>query len=714
MAAMNWMRLLLLCLGLLPWSAAPSADGIGDEVVTPNMRTGLVSEYAVVTPGQSFMVGMRQRIRPHWHTYWQNPGDTGEPTDLAWQLPGGWSVSEILWPAPSRIPVGPLMNFGYSDEVMLLSEVVAPLDAEPGDTHTLVADAYWLVCEEVCIPEEGRLRVTVGVGSEPVDGAGKSLIDTARTLLPRSLPWRAGAALEEGMLTLSLPLGGAGGVTSAAYFPRQRDVIENAAEQSVMVTDTGLSLRVATGFAASRDSLDGLLVLTDNLAGTAIRSAYHVVAGELIMDSVLPVIPAFWQVLLMALAGGLILNLMPCVFPVLSIKVLSLLGARTADAGGTAGRGALLRHGMIYALGVVTGFLMLALLLLALRQAGQAAGWGFHLQNPVLVLLLVWLFFLIGLNLSGFFEIGGRLSGLGQGLLQGHGYLRAFATGLLATVVATPCTAPFMGVAMGYALVQPWATALTVFAVLGVGMALPLVTLVLLPGLLQRLPRPGPWMLRFRELLAFPMYASAVWLLWVLVRQSGPEAILPAAGGAVVIALAIWLARTAGPRWKSVGVVAGMGLLGGSLYLLNQDGSGFQDEPDDGWLAWNPALEAESRAAGPVFVNFTADWCITCKANELVALDTERVRRAFVERGVTRLKADWTRRDGVIARALETHGRSGVPLYLWYPDPSVGRPEILPQLLTEGLLLERLERLAAAPNGVDSVTTLETQPGDKI
>lgn len=714
---MKPLRATLLLFGLLlAWPLVAIAEdnaGLGNEVVTPNMRTMLVSEYAVVTPGQTFLVGMRQQIRPHWHTYWENPGDTGEPTDLAWRLPAGWDASAILWPAPERIAVGPLVNFGYSDEVMLLNEITVPADARPGQSVTLEADAYWLVCEAVCIPEEGTLRVTLGIGTAPVAGAGRPLLDTARSLLPRALPWSAGADLSDDNLTLTVAVGEAGSVTGAEYFPRRRDVIRNAAPQRVGFDDSGLTLSIPTGFAASRDGLDGLLVLTENVAGDQIRAAYRVVAVELDPAAASAPAPVLWLILVMALAGGLILNLMPCVFPVLSIKVLSLLGAHDG-AGAAPGRGALLRHGLLYALGVIGGFVVLALIMLLLRQAGQAAGWGFHLQNPVLVLLLAWLFFAIGLNLSGYFEVGSRFAGVGQGMIRGHGDIQAVATGLLATVVATPCTAPFMGVAMGYAMVQPWSVSLPVFATLGAGMALPLVLLGLAPGLLHRLPRPGPWMLRFRELLAFPMYASATWLLWVLVRQSGPSAILPAAGGAVVIALAIWLARVSGPRWKAAGGLAAIVLLTGAVFLLRPGGPEGEVTTADGWEAWSPEREAEARAGGPVLVNFTADWCITCKANELVALDTERMRRAFVENGVVRLKADWTRRDGAITHALESHGRSGVPLYLWYPGPGAREPDILPQLLTEGMLLQRLQALPPDAGNVVGADPSKPETGDSI
>ncbi len=703
---MNWPRTFggiliswLLLAGMGPlWAQEGGAGGYGPEVVTGNIRTGFVAEYATVTPGQTLLVGMRQRIRPHWHTYWENPGDTGEPTEIAWRLPEGWSASEILWPAPERLPVGPLMNFGYSDEVMLLSEVTVPADAVPGDRVLLEADAYWLVCEEVCIPEEGVLSITLDISDTPAEGAGKGLIDAARLALPRALPWRVGAALGEEQIQFALPLPAGAEIAEAAYFPRARGVIRNAEAQVLEPATGGYRLSIPADFAAAPDKLDGLLVLTEVAGNESLRTAYHLDGGSLAFGDSPGGGLAWWQAILMAIAGGILLNLMPCVFPVLSIKTLSLVGAARGE-GIQAGSRNLIGHGLVYAAGVVLGFIVLAALLLGLRAAGVAAGWGFHLQNPLLVLVLAWLFFLIGLNLSGFFEFGGRLTGLGQGLVgnAGDGHGQAFFTGLLATVVATPCTAPFMGVAMGYAMLRPWGESLAVFIALGAGMALPMVLLTAWPPLLARLPRPGPWMLRLRELLAFPMYASAVWLLWVLVRQAGAGAVLPAAGGAVALALTVWLLRLTGSRWRSAGLGAGFAMVIAALALVPRVSPDSAGEASDGWQRWSPAAVADARAAGPVFVNFTADWCITCKANEIVALETERVRDLFVQKGVTRLRADWTRRDGEIARALADHGRSGVPLYLWYPGPAAGAAEILPQILTESLLLERLRGLPDAP-----------------
>ena len=503
-----------------------------------------------------------------------------------------------------------------------------------------------------------------------------------------------------------MPLSTGTEVTGAVYFPNQKDIIQPAAQQTFARDEDGFTLTMATRFGAEAGELDGLLVLSEQtgFAGkdSLVQRAYDVDPDSPMLSSPAPTgespSKVSWAAaLLMAFVGGPILNLMPCVFPVLSIKVLSLV--QMADS-----RQARIRHaathGWLYAAGVLSGFLVLAGILIWLRNSGIASGWGFHLQNPLLVLILVWLFFVIGLSLSGLFELGGRFMGVGQTLTQGHGLRKSFFTGLLATVVASPCSAPFMGAALGYALLQTPLVTLSVFVFLGLGMATPFILLCQFPGWLRRLPAPGLWMQRFKELLAFPMYASAVWLLWVLTQQVGDIGVLAAAGGAVLITWIVWLSKVNAKFWRYTGQIAALVILLCGIASTRSlfDAPGPTDAPASNVAAgpndWQPfsqeALQ-QAREKGPVFVNFTADWCITCKANELVALETDKVRALFKANKVIKLKADWTRRDESIASTIESFNRSGVPLYLWYGDPDSTTPEILPQLLTEQLLIERIQ-----------------------
>lgn len=686
-------------------SEAATVDGAGPAVITENMHTQLVSAYTHVTPGQTFFVAMRQQIRPHWHTYWQNPGDSGEPTQLDWQLPTGWQASALHWPAPQRIRVGPLVNFGYSDEIYLLTEINVPQRAAPGTDITLQAAAYWLVCEEICIPEEGQLQLTLKVADQAIPSPWQGLLLEVQQQLPQAAPWPVTAALQQDQLLLSWPAVD-NELVSANYFPLQQSVIQHAAQQQLRQHQDDYKLTIPTDHAASFDRLPGLLVVT-SAAPASTRQAFVIEpvmqpTGAIANPTATAPPISVWLALAMAFAGGVILNLMPCVFPVLSIKALSLMQLAAQHPGEQ--RRLATGHGLAFAGGVILGFVLLAILLLALRSLGVAAGWGFHLQSSWVVLLLAWLFFVIGLNLSGVFEIGARWMGIGQQLTQGHGHRQSLFTGLLATLVATPCTAPFMGAAMGYALLQPVAISLAIFVLLGVGMAMPFLLLCLFPNWLQRLPRPGPWMETFKQLLAYPMYVSSLWLLWVLMKQIGDIGLLLGAGGAIVISFIIWLARITQTTLRRIFRVAAIAVLLGLLTLLptNDDTQPqlVTQQTDDPWQPYSHDALQQARQRGPVFVNFTADWCITCKANERIALNTAAVNALFKQKQVTRLKADWTKRDATIANTLQQFGRSGVPLYLWYAGPYAGEEssevEILPQLLTESMLLQRLQALPNA------------------
>jgi thiol:disulfide interchange protein DsbD len=440
--------------------------------------------------------------------------------------------------------------------------------------------------------------------------------------------------------------------------------------------------------------LRGLLVLQ---AREGVQEAFRIDTVSATGESIKPSsFPSMVRQLLFAFLGGLILNLMPCVFPVLSMKAVSFADiARKSPWEVRA-------HGLVFTAGVLVCFAVIVAILLALRAGGAEIGWGFQLQSPVFVTLLAYLMFAVGLNLSGVFTIGTRLMGLGSGLAVHPGYLGTFATGVLATLVATPCTAPFMGVALGYALTQPWQVSLLIFEALGLGLAFPYLLLSLSPKLLRFLPKPGVWMERLKEFLAFPMYATAAWLVWVLTLQTGSAGILAALIGMILIALGAWSyqsTRMAGPRWHWVGRIGAVVAFAIALGLVrvpvvNDAGEVASASRQVGQgPAWEPfsrprlvEIIAEGR---PAFVNFTAAWCITCLANERVALSSPRLAALFEKRGIVYLKADWTRQDPEITRMLSSFGRSGVPLYVYYP-PAGAEPVILPQILTEAVVLENL------------------------
>jgi thiol:disulfide interchange protein DsbD len=674
---------------------ALTAALVGGVGAAPLVRVELLGETRSIAPGATFWVGLRQQITPGWHTYWSNPGDSGEPPRLEWTLPDGFVAGDIHWPYPERIAVGPAMSYGYSNEVVLPVPVTAPRELTPGTSVTLRAQASWVVCEKTCVPEEAPVALTlpVATGAPAPDPHGAPLIAAARRAVPSPSPWPASFVATPERVTLSIAARGLAPdrVADVWFYPAAWGVIEHAAPQHVRTSADGdITLEAARGQLpeAVAGPIDGVLVVAERLDGGLARHAFTVRAepGGRATSSLL-------AAMALALAGGLVLNLMPCVLPVLSVKAVGLVH----HAGGR-----LRRHGLAYTAGVLVAFAVVAGVLIALRAAGQQLGWGFQLQSPVFVTLLAYVLFVMALALSGVIVLGGRLAGAGRELAGRAGYAGSFFTGALATVAATPCTAPFMGTAVGWALTQPWLASLLVFEALGLGLALPYLLLTLAPAWRRALPRPGPWMVHLERVLAFPLYATVAWLVWVVSQQAGPAGVAAALGGLVAIAFAAWLHQTSrgagalGRRLASVvALLLVIGAVGAATLESRTDGRGAATAArETGWERFSPARLAELRAAGtPVFVNVTAAWCITCLVNEHVALRSDAVREAFALRGVVALKADWTRRDPEVTRVLGAFGRSGVPLYLLYPAGAAAAPTVLPQILTERLVLDATEAI---------------------
>ncbi len=684
-------------LGLLAGWMQPALAG--DTVITPHLRAQLLSEQDAIRPGQPLWLALRFTLQPEWHTYWENPGDSGEAPRIVWDLPAGYSAGAINWPTPERLPVGPLMNFGYSGEAWLLVPVSTPARIEAGAV-TLRARATWLVCREECIPERGEFELTLPVAADGTAtsdaGANAALFAEARARLPRPL---AGPSFDvDGDGTLRLWLQGVGGedLRAAWFFPRDYGVLAQAEPQVLTRVGAHAMLRLPPGDLPPDPAtgLSGVLVVEREGAVAGPAEAYAIAAppGGPGGGPDVRLIAA----LAMALGGGLLLNLMPCVFPVLSLKALHLARHGRDQPARTRA------SALAFTAGVLTSFLIVAGLLLLLRAGGAAVGWGFQLQSPAFVAALAWLMLALGLWLSGVWSLGSGWMGVGQQLAARPGYAGEFFTGVLAVVVATPCTAPFMGVALGYALAQPPTLALAVFLALGAGMALPWLAIAVFPALAQRLPRPGAWMERFKQLLAFPLYATAAWLLWVLSQQVDAHGLALALAGLVAVALLAWSlewARVAA-RHRAVPWVALTGLV--LLAWLARDIDTAAPDADrvavrNAWEPYDAIRLDDLRARGvPVLVDFTAAWCITCQVNERVALDTVATRQALAELGAARMKADWTRHDPAITRILAAHGRSGVPLVLFYP-PGGGEPQAWPAVLTEGWVLARL-RAATTPD----------------
>jgi thiol:disulfide interchange protein DsbD len=680
-------RLLLLACALV---AATEAAWGAANLRTPHVALTLEAERGTSRPGEILWLALHYDLAPHWHLYWRNPGDSGEPPRVQWELPEGWQAGEIHWPVPQRIPVGPLVNYGYEDQVSLLVPVRIGAPPPSPDNVAIVAHMTWLVCREECIPESGSLTIELPTGGTAAghEGTAATRFEAARARLSKDFPGSARyESLDDGTLQLHLgDIGWSPGRIDELWFA-SADWGPVAASGAQQWTHDGdglvLSLPVGEAPAAAGSALPGLLVVTEQTGDGPVRHGFDLLAA--------PATPAvqgpgitLWTALIFAAIGGLLLNLMPCVLPVLAIKVLGLV--RDADGAGA-------RHGLAFAAGVLTTFAALAALLIGLRAGGAALGWGFQLQEPLVIVGLIYLMLALALNLSGVYAVGGTWTGAGQGLTGRPGLTGTFATGILAVIVASPCTAPFMGAALGFAFTRPPAEALPVLLALGIGFALPVLLLSIWPHWLRLLPAPGAWMERLRNGLAFPMYGAAAWLLWVLSQQVAAQGLAAVLAGAVVLSFALWwYGQMMHHRRRQfvvalIGASAALGL--GALAATGQT----QQTPRSPAEGWSAERVAQLRQQGrPVLVNFTAAWCITCQVNEQIALGTDRVRTALRDRDIAYLKGDWTRHDAAITAELQRHGRSGVPLYLLYP-PGQGQPEILPQLLTAGLVLRAIDTI---------------------
>lgn len=700
-------------------AAASLALGLSTSAQAAPVKTGhvtldLVAQTQGVNPGGKVVVALSQDIQAEWHTYWRNSGDSGAPTELKWTLPAGWSAGEMVWAPPTRQPTGPLMNYGYTGHVLLPVTLTAPKSAKVGDSVELKAHASVLVCADVCVPEDADLTLTLPVveGAPPQDPVHGSTIATALASAPT--PGFAKAVFTQSGKTLKLAVFGPGlkgaDFSDSYFYPFAADAIDHAKPQVIERGPSGLTFTLTPSLGKEEGpppaTLDGVVVVAghafevDGLPGALPAEAAGLgpppakVAAPPGADLGLLAAVAF------AFVGGLILNLMPCVFPILAMKATSL-------AGHAHDRKEAQSQGLAFLAGAVLTFLALAGVLIAVRAGGAAVGWGFQLQSPPVVAGLALLMLAVALNLSGLFEIGASLQGLGSEAASRGGLAGAFLTGALAVVVAAPCTAPFMAPALGWALVQPPLASLMVFLGLGLGFAAPFTLAAFIPGLLARLPKPGGWMDGFRKLMAFPMYGTAAWLAWVLAVQSGSDALARLFAAAVTLALGVWLLGSAQHRanlgQKPVKTV----LLGAVLTLLSLGAAVWPNYAEPAasgeteaqgsaipYEAYSSEKLAEVRATGkPVFVNFTAAWCVTCQVNEKVAFSTKTAADAFAKSGAVYLKADWTRRDAAIAEELARHGRAGVPLYLVYPANG-GEPAVLPQLLTGDIVAKALETAA--------------------
>ncbi|MGH8801113.1 MAG: protein-disulfide reductase DsbD family protein, partial [Casimicrobiaceae bacterium] len=706
----------------LRWFAAALAVAFAPvawaaPVKTAHVAAELVAEDTALVPGTTAMLALRLDIAPGWHTYWRNPGESGLPTTLAWHLPRGYSAGSIEWPAPRRLPVGRLVNYGYEGEVFHLVPLAVPAMAGIGSTAVLAARADWLVCKETCIPEGADLTLALPVAREATkDPRWARPIRDARAELPHPLPagWIATAAASGPTITLHLqPVAGASDPGALGFFASDPGRIEPSSPQvETREQDGSYVIRLPVshelegaftrlagvltaerGWPAGRGATKAIVLdiaVTGNAtpgpnplrtssgvsfatgdrapsSGGIPASASRADGDGQLSDLSLPLALAFGFV------GGLLLNFMPCVFPVLSLKALALAAVAAGN------RSDARREGVAFALGVVITFVAFGAAITGLRAAGEELGWGFQLQSPAFVASLAILFFVLALNLSGVFEFASLVPGRAVAWSSSNRNLNAFGSGVLVVAIASPCTAPFMGAALGYALAGSASVMLAVFAVLGIGMALPYAVLAWFPQWRRVLPRPGAWLVRLKQFFAFPLYATVAWLVWVLGAQIGNDAVIRIGIVLVLVAFALWAWRGsrvgAHRAWSAVAVA---GAIAGSIvaWPLFADGQAppavsparaIAANGPHAWQNWSTERVVSLVDQGrPVFVDFTAAWCITCQLNERLVLDDARVRDAFARSGVALLRADWTRRDPAITEALARLGRSGVPAYVLY------------------------------------------------
>lgn len=642
------------------------------SVVTDHARSRLVAEMDGVAPGGTLTLAFAQELQAGWHVYWKNPGDSGLPLEFKWKLPEGARAGPIDYPTPERIEIGPLVNFGHQGAPVFLTSIVAPKDALVGSTLGVRLKATWLICADICVPETGVFTLSVPVRAAPAavtETAG--LFTDARAAQPSTFDGDASYSVDREMIRLKID--GMDAPDEAYFFPATAGVSEPAARQKATRRGDSLVIDVKGGSALSSvpAPLEGVVVTNGVSRGLLI-------AAERRAE---PASAALGGLLLAAFLGGALLNLMPCVLPILFVKAASM--ARAAAAGES---GLMRRHGLLYGLGVVASFAALAGLLLALRAGGGALGWGFHLQSPIVVALSAYVLFAVGLNLAGAFSIGSGLQNAGARLLAGRGAdLSSFLTGVLAVVVAAPCVGPFLTAPIGAAAVLPFLAAFSIFVAMAAGFAGPYVALSFWPGARRLLPKPGPWMERFRQALAFPVFAAAAYFVWVLSHQTSGRGLALALAGLVLLGLAARLWEWGrGARWGAVAAAAALAAAVVPVAMLKPAEAARQTRDDA--VAFDPADIERRRASGePVFVNFTAAWCVTCQINKLTVLSSPAVRAALAETGTVFVTADWTSRDRVIEGALASFGANGVPLYVYYPPG--GEAVVLSQPLRERSLV---------------------------
>jgi len=698
---------LLLAAALLLASAATAqVKEVGDGGPGPVKAEHLTAELTSLSPqiaaGSTVQIGLVLTMEEHWHVYWINAGDAGEPPHISWTLPAGVTAGPMQFPPPTRLPVGPLMDFGYEDEVAFPVSITAAPTLKPGKVH-LDAHITWLVCAAVCLPGKAHLGLDLNVvpgplPTPPMVGA----VGEALNKLPQPLPARmsVSAVGDAKHIAVTLNTGSRGG--GAEFYPFDPLVLQNSAPQPVQPLPNGVQVFLTRDPDSTSlpTTIHGLIKLNDTEAydvTTAITPGTvppPPVDVRKTSNGATPSDTTLWSALGFAFLGGIILNLMPCVFPVLFLKGLALINTSAQEHKHQR------MHGLVYTLGILVSFWAIVAVLLILRAGGRELGWGFQLQSPPFVAVLASLIFFLALSLAGQFEIGLSLTSTGGSLAQKQGFAGSFFTGVLATVVATPCMAPLMGAAVGFALAQPGYVTFLVFTALALGLALPYLVLSMQPQWTRFLPKPGAWMETLKQLTAVPLFITAIWLAWVFgnfFANEGVDRLSWLLVGFLTLAIAGWALGRWPARWGSG--IAALTLIVVALYFPLH-------KPKAATLTWQPyttSSYAAARASGqPVFIDFTAAWCLSCKFNERNVLQSPDVEEALTSGHFQLLKADWTQYDPVITEQLSSLGRSGVPTYVIYPAGPRSNPDLLPELLTKDIVLRQVKKDADTSSSSDA------------
>ena len=664
----NYPILLFLSLILL------STEAISEnKYVASNSSFEVIPERNVISNESEIFLVVRFNLDKDWHTYWINPGDSGDPASFNWDLPEGFNISEPIWPTPELIPYPPLTTFGYTNELKLLFKLSLPMQFDPINKFSVASK--WLVCADVCIPQEGKVNFILSKGSSNDFSIQNILISEVRSSIPKTLKQKVSSKIESGILTLNLSDIGSD-IKDAYFFPFEENVIDYSFNQKLEKNFDEIKLNINLLKRNKAENLSGG-VLKTNMGDYEIELASDVTATESTLN---PEFISLSAAILFSLIGGLLLNLMPCVFPVISLKILNFINHSENKAQTSL-------HGFAFSSGSILMFVLIGLSVVLLKGLGMDIGWGYQLQSPLVVSLLIFLF----IFLAGFFLLNvnflNSLLSIGSSGISTPSYMNSFGTGFLAVIVATPCTAPFMGSALGFAILQPGFSSFLIFLSLGIGFALPYILLSIFPSMLSLLPRPGTWMETFKQFMAFPMILTALWLVWVLSSQIDSFQLVLVLLGISLIVFFYWLnqlkiSSKIGLQFRNVIYLAVIVSLFFTLPTqkasLQQDNNIFSDEE-----------LAKRLAKGPVFLNFTADWCITCKVNERVALKTEETLKFFEKKNIFYLEADWTNKNELIAKKLASFGRSSIPLYIYYPDEE-SVPIILPEILTESVIKDYL------------------------